>query len=112
MKKEFKTVIFDLDQTLVNTMPLMPYVEAIKKNPNGTHIPVSKDKMIGRFSVNRWRSISFGNCADDILVAHKVGVKAVACLWGATQEEKEEMIKSNPDNVIECPIDIIPLLCR
>ena len=35
-KKEFKKVIFDLDQTLVNTLPLMPYVEAIKKNPNGT----------------------------------------------------------------------------
>lgn len=189
MQKTYHSVIFDLDQTLVNTMPLMPYVEAIKKNPNGTpgnkmawsqhdkhildccclydgmeemfeyirekninvgivsnsvkkrivsiaeafHIPVSKDKMIGRFSVSRWRSItkpdrrifdialdvldakpketiSFGNCADDILVAHKVGVEAIACLWGATQEEKEEMIKANPDHILNHPIEIIPLL--
>ena len=189
-KKEFKKVIFDLDQTLVNTLPLMPDVEAIKKNPNGTpgnkmawsqhdkhildcwlydgmeevfeyirekninvgivsnsvkkrivsiteafHIPVSKDKMIGRFSVNRWRSItkpdrrifdkaielldtkpentiSFGNCADDILVAHKIGVEAVGCFWGTTEQEKNEMIKAKPDYLINNPIEIIPLLYR
>lgn len=189
MNNEFKSVIFDLDQTLVDTLAIMPYVEAIKQNPSGTpgnkkawhqhdkhiidccrlfdgmeevldyirankietaivsnsvkrriasiaeafHIPASNDMMIGRFSVNRWRSIvkpdrrvfdkalnlldskpketiSFGNCADDILVAHKVGVETVACFWGATEQEKEEMIKANPDHILNHPIEIIPLL--
>lgn len=47
-KKEFKKVIFDLDQTLVNTLPLMPYVEAIKKNPM-VHQAI------------RWRGVSMTN---------------------------------------------------
>ena len=190
MKKKFKKVVFDLDQTLVNTLPLMPYVEAVKANPSGTegnkqawnehdshikdctlyegmsevldyirdnsidcaivsnsvkrrisaiskafNIPVSSDKMIGRFTVNRWKGIlkpdrrifdkaiellgvepcniiSFGNCADDMLVAHKTGVESVACLWGCTDTEKEEMLQAQPYYIIYNPIEIIPLLSK
>lgn len=97
------------------------------------NIPVTDDKMIGRFSVCRFRGItkpdtrifnraiellettpdnviSFGNCGDDILVAHKAGVESVACLWGATEQERRDMLAQKPTYVISNPTEIISLL--
>ena len=68
------------------------------------------EKALDLMCLSREDVISFGNTADDILAAHNAGVQSVACKWGASKEEWEEMLKSKPTFTIERPIEIIPLL--
>lgn len=188
--KTFKSVIFDLDNTLLDTTILMPFVDKIQLSPSGTadnkklwkehddavpqckmyegmsdvlkfirdkgiktaivtnsvkrrievcakafDLPVSKTCMIGRYSVKTRvpilkpdkrlfekaiemmgatadSVISFGNSVEDIQTAHNAGVESVACHWGATEKEWEEMQAANPTYLIETPSEIIPLLSK
>ena len=188
--KTYKSVIFDLDNTLLDTTILMPFVDKIQLSPSGTYdnkklwqehddavpqckmyegmlevlnfirdkgiktaivsnsvkrrikacakafdIPVSEKCMIGRYAViprvpilkpdkrlfekaietmgaTADSVISFGNTAEDIQTAHNAGVESVACHWGATEKEWEEMQAANPTYLIETPSEIIPLLSK
>lgn len=188
--KAYKSVIFDLDNTLLDTSVLMPFVDKIQQSPSGTagnkklwkehdaavpqcnmyggmlevlnfirdkgiktaivtnsvkrrieacakafDLPVSKTCMIGRYSVKTRvpilkpdkrlfekaiemmgatadSVISFGNSVEDIQTAHNAGVESVACHWGATENEWEEMQAENPEYSIETPSEIIPLLSK
>ena len=188
--KTYKSVIFDLDNTLLDTTILMPFVDKIQLSPSGTDgnkklwkehddavpqckmyegmsdvlkfirdkgiktaivsnsvkrrievcakafdLPVSEKCMIGRYSVTVRvpilkpdkrlfekaieqmgatpdSVISFGNSVEDIQTAHNAGVESVACHWGATEKEWEEMQAANPTYSIETPAEIIPLLSK
>lgn len=190
MFRTYKSVIFDLDNTLLDTTILMPFIDKIQQSPLGTadnkelwkehddavphckmyegmsevlkfirdkgiktaivsnsvkrrikacakafDIPVSEKCMIGRYSVTERvpilkpdkrlfekaieqmgatadSVISFGNTAEDIQTAHNAGVESVACHWGATEKEWEEMQAVNPTYLIETPSEIIPLLSK
>jgi len=185
-----KSIIFDLDGTILDTSVLQKYIEEIKRNPQGTlgnkdawkqhdehvskcrlydgfnevfshirehdiptaivsnsvkrrievccktfNIPVDKHFMVGRFSCNRFKGIikpdyrpielainllnttpgtivGFGNEPSDIEAYNKAGITSVACLWGCTDTEKEEMLQAQPDHIIYNPIEIIPLLSK
>lgn len=188
--KTYKSVIFDLDNTLLDTTTLIPFIDKIQLSPSGTDgnkklwkehddavpqckmyegmsdvlkfirdkgiktaivtnsvkrrievcakvfdLPVSEKCMIGRYSVTPRvpilkpdkrlyekaiemmgatadSVISFGNTAEDIQTAHNAGVESVACHWGATEKEWEEMQAANPTYSIETPSEIIPLLSK
>ena len=98
-------------------------------------IPVDGKLMVGRYSVKQRvpilkpdkrlferamelmgvttdNVISFGNTAEDIQTAHNAGLESVACHWGATEKEWEEMLSANPTYKIETPSEIIPLLSK
>lgn len=88
---------------------------------------------VGRYSVNRYNptlkpkkepylkalelmqakpeeTMYMGNAANDILGANNAGLTSVACLWGATDTEKQEMIESNPDYIINTPEELLKFL--
>lgn len=52
--------------------------------------------------------ISFGDRRIDIISSNSANIKSVACLWGT--KEKELLVNSFPWQIIESPLDIIPLL--
>lgn len=88
---------------------------------------------VGRYSVNRYNPILkpnkepylkalellnakpeetlyLGNAANDIIGANNSGITSVACLWGATDTEKQAMIESKPDYIINTPGELLKIL--
>ena len=53
-------------------------------------------------------AVSFGDRAIDIQSSQKAGIKAIACTWGT--KEKELLLNSGPDVVINSPVEIIEIL--
>lgn len=97
------------------------------------NIPITNNALIHKYYFNRFGSIKkpnpmplqtamqliggdnsntlmVGNEPDDINAAKRCGCKSVACKWGATTENWEEMLTLKPDYVIETPIELINII--
>ena len=96
-------------------------------------IPIPKELRFGRYALGRsWKPtikpspepflnavekmgvepnevIALGNLDIDIWGAQNAGIKSAACLWGA-EPDKETLLKSNPDYVLETPGDLLKVL--
>ena len=55
-------------------------------------------------------TVYLGNAANDILGANNAGLTSVACLWGATDTEKQAMIESKPDYIINTPEELLKIV--
>ena len=55
-------------------------------------------------------ALAFGNQLCDAQVAAKAGIKAFHCLWGASEDEKEQMLADSEHQCITSPLQIIDIL--
>lgn len=55
-----------------------------------------------------FETISFGDRAIDIMASKNAGIYSVACSWGT--KERQQLLSSMPDNVINTPIEINNLI--
>ena len=55
-------------------------------------------------------ALAFGNQFCDAQVAAKAGIKAFHCLWGASDDEKEQMLADSEHPCITSPLQIIDIL--
>lgn len=85
-----------------NTIIAFHDVSCIKPNPEGfikacTNLKLKPEDVI-----------SFGDRVIDIQASKSAKVESTACLWGT--DEKEELLKSKPDFIINSPAEIPPLI--
>ena len=55
-------------------------------------------------------AIAFGNHTRDALSADNAGIKAYHCLWGASGDEKEQMLADSEHQCITSPLQFIDIL--
>lgn len=55
-------------------------------------------------------ALAFGNQFCDAQVAAKAGIKAYHCLWGANDEDREQMLADTEHQCITSPLQIIDIL--
>lgn len=70
--------------------------------------PAPMLKALCELNTSSQNTISFGDRRIDILSSNSANIKSVACLWGT--KEKDLLVNSSPWQIIESPLDIIPLL--
>jgi phosphoglycolate phosphatase-like HAD superfamily hydrolase len=81
------------------------FIVDYSSTPNKKPHPDQMYKALELFSLKSTEVISFGDRAIDIESSNSAGIKSVACLWGT--QEKNLLINSKPDFVIEKAIDIL-----
>lgn len=54
--------------------------------------------------------IAFGNNPKDVMAASEAGIKAYHCLWGAGDDEKEQMLADTDHQCLSSPLQIIDIL--
>ena len=54
--------------------------------------------------------IAFGNNPKDAMTASKAGIKGYHCLWGAGNDEKEQMLADTDHQCLSSPLQIIDIL--
>ena len=64
-------------------------------------------KALDVMGVNADECIAFGNEIYDYQAAQAIGIKAYNCAWGATDNERDAMIKEMADDTIVSPLQII-----
>ena len=64
-------------------------------------------KALDVMGVNADGCIAFGNEIYDYQAAQAIGIKAYNCAWGATDNERDAMIKEMADDTIVSPLQII-----
>ena len=108
-----KGIIFDLDQTLVDSNIAKSYRSA--RDWNIVYSLISKfvlyeayDKVFEFIRDNAEDVISFGDEVSDVIASNGAGIESVACLWGSANEES--LLGSDADHVIYTPNEIISLL--
>lgn len=85
----------------VNT--IIGYHDAPRKpSPAGMHLAMQRLNSVPS------ETISFGDRAIDILASKNAGIYSVACIWGT--KERQQLLSSMPDNVINTPIEINSLI--
>lgn len=73
--------------------------------------PHQINKAIEKLKANAQDVIMFGDSPNDVVACRAAGIKIVGCTWGLhSQEEKNALINSSPDYIIDSPIDIIKIL--
>ena len=79
-------------------LPMKPYPHQI-------------NKALEKLKADAKDVIMFGDSPDDVAACRAAGIKIVGCTWGLhSQEEKNALINSSPDYIIDSPIDIIKIL--
>jgi len=62
------------------------------------------------FDIEADDAIAFGNEICDAQAASNAGIKAYHCLWGAKDEEREQMLNDPDHPCITSPLQIIDIL--
>lgn len=83
---------------------LVAYHDVKNKKPHNE--PMSK--VLNDLKINASSVISFGDSDIDIISSNNAKIKSVACLWGA--KNKNTLIDSNPDFIIDKPNQILKML--
>lgn len=125
--KHYKTVLIDFDGTLLDTSTMPQYSANVRqykrysnriggKDATGHQEwkkggnPILFQHALKQLNIPSDDVIAFGNEICDAQAASNAGIKAYHCLWGAKDEERDQMLADPDHPSITSPLQIIDIL--